>query len=63
MMNSNKAPHGGAAVVETGAESGKERTQLSVDNVANNRRFGLMDLWRIRSNARSFRIHSRMPRM
>lgn len=63
MMNSNKMPTAGADVNETGSENGKEVKQLSDDTVTLNRRFGVMDLWRIRSNARTFRIHNRIPRL
>lgn len=63
MMNSNKEPLTGVEVNENGLENGKDSKQLSDDNVTLNRRFGVMDLWKIRSNARSFRIHNRIPRM
>ena len=63
MMNHNKMPSTGAGSNETGAEYGKDVKQLSDDNVALNRRFGVMDLWKIRKNARSFKIHSRLPRV
>ena len=63
MMNSNKVPAEGVELSETGLENGKDAKQLSDDNVTLNRRFGVMDLWRIRSNARSFRIHNRIPRL
>jgi hypothetical protein len=63
MMNSNKIPAEGMDVNETGLENGKDVKQLSDDNVTMNRRFGVMDLWRIRTNARRFRIHNRIPRL
>jgi hypothetical protein len=63
MMNSNKVPAEGVEVNETGLENGKDVKQLSGDNGTLNRRFGVMDLWRIRSNARTFRIHNRIPRL
>ena len=63
MMNSNKVPAEGVDVNETGSENGEDVKQLSDDNAATNRRFGVMDLWRIRSNARTFRIHNRIPRL
>jgi hypothetical protein len=62
-MNSNKIPAEGMDVNETGLENGKDVKQLSDDNVTMNRRFGVMDLWRIRTNARRFRIHNRIPRL
>ena len=63
MINSNKIPTEGVEVNETGFENGKDVKQLSSDNVTTNRRFGAMDLWRIRNNARTFRIHNRIPRL
>lgn len=63
MMNSNQMPAAGAEVNEKGFESGKDGKQVSDETVTGNRRFGVMDLWRIRSNARRFRIHNRIPRL
>ena len=63
MMNSNKVPAEGVEENGTGLENGKDVKQLSADNDTLNRRFGVMDLWRIRSNARTFRIHNRIPRL
>lgn len=61
-MNHSKMPLKGAGSFEIGMEYGKDVKQLSDDNVALSRRFGVMDLWKIRKNARSFRIHNRLPR-
>jgi len=62
-MNSNKEPAAGVEVNERGVEQGKDGKHFSDDDVATSRRFGVTDLWRIRSNARSFRIHNRIPRL
>ncbi|RYZ28479.1 MAG: hypothetical protein EOO10_09420 [Chitinophagaceae bacterium] len=63
MNTNNKVPTDGLEVNETGTENGKDVKQLSADNVTANRRFGAMDLWKIRSNARTYRIHNRIPRL
>ena len=63
MMTSNKMPVDGADVNETSLEIGKDVKQLSDDSVTLNRKFGTMDLWKIRSTARRFRIHNRIPRL
>lgn len=63
MMNSNKAPVAGVEVKKKGVGNGNDENQLSDENVTVSRLFGVMDLWRIRNNARSFRIHSRIPRL
>jgi hypothetical protein len=63
MMDSNNEPQERVSLNETGSENGKDSKQLSDDNVTANRRIGVTDLWSIRNNARSFRIHSRIPRL
>lgn len=56
-------PTEAAYVNETGSANGKDGKQLSDDTVASARKFGAMDLWKIRSSARRFRIHNRIPRL
>jgi hypothetical protein len=62
-MNSNKMPTVGTEMNETGVENEKDVKGLAGDNNTANRKFGVNDLWRIRSNARTFRIHNRIPRL
>jgi len=63
MINSNKVPVEGHETNETVMVNGKDEKQSSDDSVTLNKRFGVNDLWRIRSNARRFRIHNRIPRL
>ena len=63
MMNSNKEPVTAVSLMETGAENGKNQKKEAEANGTLSKRFGVMDLWKIRSNARSFRIHNRLPRV
>lgn len=63
MMNSNNASLERVATDETSVENGKDSKQSLSDNDTFKRRFGLMDLWKIRNSARSYRIHSRISRV
>jgi hypothetical protein len=63
MMNQNKMPLARVVTNETGVENGRDGKQVAEGTVILNRRFGGMDLWKIRSNARTFRIHNRMSRI
>lgn len=47
---------------ELTGNSQRETSQQSNEDHAN-RTFGVADIWRIRRNAKTFRIHSRIPRL
>jgi hypothetical protein len=50
-------------VNKTAAENGEDSKQGSHENGTINQHFGVVDLWRIRRSARTFRIHNRIPRI
>ena len=62
-MNNNQVPATDVALNETRLENGKESNGSSDDGGSLSRRFGMMDLWSIRRNARKFKIHNRIPRL
>ncbi|RYZ62235.1 MAG: hypothetical protein EOO14_02890 [Chitinophagaceae bacterium] len=62
-MMTNKEPQTGTVSIDTRVESGKDEKQFSNEVANPDRRFGVMDLWKIRSNARTFRIHNRLSRL
>jgi hypothetical protein len=62
-MTDNTEQATAIVVNKTEAGNGEESKQRSHDNGTLNRHFGVVDLWKIRRNARTFRIHNRIPRI
>ena len=62
-MNNNKAPEQEVVLNERRAGDVRATDLASAEHGSNNRRFGLMDLWSIRRNAREFKIHNRISRL
>lgn len=62
MMNNNKEHVTQITLNETGSGDCNEVKKLSNDNTAI-RSFGITDLWSMRRNARTFKIHNRIPRL
>jgi len=63
MMNNNREHATKVALNETGTGNSDETKKLSGDDNTVSRNFGIADLWSIRRNARTFRIHNRIPRL
>jgi hypothetical protein len=63
MMNNNREHATKVALNETGRGDSDETKRLSGDDNTVGRSFGITDLWRIRQNARTFKIHNRIPRL
>lgn len=63
MMNNNKEHATQVAVNETGSGNCNGAKKLSGDDNTVSRSFSVMDLWSIRRNARSLKIHNRIPRL
>jgi hypothetical protein len=62
MMNNNREHATQVALNETG-NANCETKKLSGEDNTVGRSFGIADLWRIRQNARTFKIHNRIPRL
>ena len=62
-MIDNREPATDVANSETRSENGNGHKRSSDDNGALNRSFGSIDMWSIRRNARTFKIHKRIPRL
>ena len=62
-MNNNKEHATQVALDETGLDNCNEDKQLSGNDNAESRSFGVTDLWSIRRNARTFKIHNRISRL
>lgn len=62
MMNNNSEHATKVALKERGPVSSDAR-KLSQDDNDTGRSFGITDLWSIRRNARTFKIHNRIPRL
>lgn len=62
-MNNNKEHATKVACDETGRNSCDDAKKLSGDDNIVSRSFGITDLWSIRRNARTLKIHNRMPRL
>ena len=60
-MNTNKEQATDVALSETGTVH--DTRKLSHDDSNSNRSFGVMDLWSIRQNTRTLKIHNRIPRL
>jgi hypothetical protein len=63
MMNNNREHATKVALNESGTGTGDEVKKLSGDDNTVGRSFGITDLWSMRRNARTFKIHSRIPRL
>jgi hypothetical protein len=64
MTNNNREHATKVAVNETGnANSDEVKRELSGDDNTAGRSFGVTDLWSIRRNARTIKIHNRIPRL
>ncbi|MER3465622.1 MAG: hypothetical protein C4329_15635 [Chitinophagaceae bacterium] len=62
-MNNNKERATQVAVNEKRTDNSSAEKMSSDADDTNTRSFGSATLWRIRKNARSFKIHNRMPRL
>jgi hypothetical protein len=62
-MNNNKEHATQVAVNENGTGNCNGEKKLSGNDNTVSRSFGLADLWSIRRNARSLKIHNRIPRL
>ena len=62
MMNNNQEHATKVALNETG-NGGSETKKISDDDNTAGKSFGITDLWSIRRNARTFKIHNRIPRL
>lgn len=62
-MNTNKENATAIALNETGTDNCGGDKKLSASDNTTSRSFGVADLWSIRRNARSLKIHNRMPRL
>ena len=62
-MNTNKENATAIALNETGTGNCGGDKKLSANDNTTSRSFGVADLWSIRRNARSLKIHNRMPRL
>jgi hypothetical protein len=63
MTNNNIERATKVALNETGNATVDEARKLSGDDNNAGRSFGVTDLWSIRRNARTFKIHNRIPRL
>ena len=63
MTNTNKDNASSVAVNENGTGNGNGNKGEAVSDNTVNRSFGVTDLWSIRRNSRTFRIHNRIPRL
>ncbi|HWI93316.1 MAG TPA: hypothetical protein VNT20_18685 [Flavisolibacter sp.] len=63
MMNNNKEHEVNITLSETRTGNGDGVRRLSTNDNIVNRSFGITDLWSIRRNVRTFRIHNRIPRL
>lgn len=63
MMNNNKEHATQVALNETGSGNCNGVKKLSDNDNTVSRSFGVTDLWSIRRNARTFKIHNRIPRL
>jgi hypothetical protein len=63
MMNNNKEHEANITLngIRTGNGDGARKLSDSDNTVS--RSFGITDLWSIRRNTRTFRIHNRIPRL
>ena len=50
-------------ISKTETENGEETKQATNENGTSTHYFGVVDLWKIRRRARTFRIHNRIPRL
>jgi hypothetical protein len=63
MMTNNKEQPTIVGVNEKGVENSNGERMLSGSDNTTTRSFGLTALWSIRKNARTFKIHNRIPRL
>jgi len=63
MTNNNIERATKVALNETGNAAVDEARKLSGGDNNEGRSFGITDLWSIRRNARTFKIHNRIPRL
>lgn len=63
MMNNNKEHAAKIALDETEQGSCNETKRLSNNDGTLSRSFSLADLWSVRRNTRTFKIHDRIPRL
>ena len=62
-MNNNNENATQVALNETGSNNCNGVKKLSADDNTLSRNFGVADLWNIRRNARTLKIHNRIPRL
>ncbi len=63
MTHNNRERATKVALNETRNGNSDEAKKLSGDDNTVGKSFGITDLWSIRRNARTFRIHHRIPRL
>lgn len=63
MTNNNKDHATQVAVNETGSDNCNGAKKLSDNDNSVSRSFSATDLWSIRRNVRSLKIHNRIPRL
>lgn len=63
MMNTDREHATKIALNETGRGNCDEAKKLSGDDNTMSRSFGIADLWSIRRNMRTLKIHNRIPRL
>jgi hypothetical protein len=63
MMNNNKDYATQVAVNKNGIDKCDGEKRLSANDNKVRQSFGVTDLWSIRRNARSLKIHNRIPRL
>lgn len=62
-MNNSKQYATTLALNGTGIDSDNGGRILSATDKSTGRSFGVTELWRLRQNARMFKIHNRIPRL
>jgi hypothetical protein len=62
-MNNNKEHATGVALNERGRDNGNGTKNSPGGDNNLSRSFGATDLWSIRRNARTFKIHNRIPKL
>jgi hypothetical protein len=62
-MTNNNTEHATKVAMNGTGNAGSETKRLSGDDNTGAKSFGITDLWFIRRNARTFKIHNRIPRL
>ena len=62
-MTNNNIEHATKVAMNETANANSETKKLSEEDNTVGKSFGITDLWFIRRNARTFKIHNRIPRL